>query len=174
MKHLKIVFLLLCSVTFLYSCKEEAEVPKEEINTQKEGTNSTDFLNAIAPSNAATPSNTAAPTQQTEPAQNAAGVWHYTCAKGCAGGAGTAINCTTCGSLLQHNQAYHGNTTDKPMTTTNTPPPTTTTPTPKAEPAQNAAGIWHYTCSKGCAGGSGTAEPCKSCGTLLAHNAAYH
>lgn len=175
MKHFKIVLLLLCSVTLFYSCKKEAEVPKQEINAQKEGTNSADFLNAIAPSNAVTPSNTAAPTQQTEPAQNAAGVWHYTCAKGCAGGAGTATNCKTCGSLLQHNQAYHGNTTpNTPMATTNPTPSTTTTPTPKAEPAQNAAGVWHYTCSKGCAGGSGTAEPCKSCGTLLAHNQTYH
>jgi len=167
MKHFKIVLLLLCSVTFLYSCKEEAKVPEENTNTVNEVTNSTDFLNTIAPSN------TGAPTQQVEPAQNAAGVWHYTCAKGCSGGAGTAVNCATCGSLLQHNQAYHGNTTDTPMATTN-PTPTTTPPVQQAEPAQNAAGVWHYTCGKGCAGGSGTAEPCKSCGTLLAHNQAYH
>ncbi len=169
MKNFKIVLLLLCSFTFLYSCKEEAEVPKEEVSTQKEGANSADFLNAIAPSNATA----AAPNQQAEPAQNAAGVWHYTCAKGCAGGAGTAVNCATCGSLLQHNQAYHNNATNTPMATTN-PTPATTPPTQQAEPAQNAAGVWHYTCSKGCAGGSGTAEPCKSCGTLLAHNQAYH
>lgn len=167
MKHFKIVFLLLCSVTFLYSCKEEAKAPEENTNTVNEGANSTDFLNAIAPSNGASS------TPQTEPAQNAAGVWHYTCAKGCAGGAGTAVNCATCGSLLQHNQAYHGNPTNTPMATTN-PTPTTTPPTQQAEPAQNAAGVWHYTCGKGCAGGSGTAEPCKSCGTLLAHNQAYH
>lgn len=173
MKNFKIILLLLCSFSILYSCKEKADEPKEVTSSPKESTNSADFLNAIAPSN------TAAPTQQTEPAQNAAGVWHYTCAKGCAGGAGTAVNCATCGSLLQHNQAYHGTTTpNTPMTTTNpTTNPTsssTATPNPKAEPAQNAAGVWHYTCSKGCAGGSGTAEPCKTCGTLLAHNQAYH
>ena len=168
MKNFKIIILLLCSFTFLHACKEEAKTTEETISTANEGTNSTDFLNAIAPSNGA------APTQQAEPAQNAAGVWHYTCAKGCAGGAGTAVNCATCGNLLQHNQAYHNNTTNTPMATTN---PASTTPmatTPPAEPAQNAAGVWHYTCSKGCAGGSGTAEPCKSCGTLLAHNQAYH
>ena len=168
MKNLKIVVLLLCSFTFLHSCKEEAEAPKEDINTVNEGTNSTDFLNTIAPSN------TGAPTQQAEPAQNAAGVWHYTCAKGHTGGAGSAVNCATCGSVLQHNQAYHGNATDTPMATPNSAPTTPMATTQQAEPAQNAAGVWHYTCEKGHPGGSGTAEPCKSCGTILAHNQAYH
>lgn len=168
MKNFKIIILLLCSFTLLNSCKEEVKTTEESISTANEGTNSTDFLNAISPSNGATP------TQQTEPAQNAAGVWHYTCAKGCSGGAGTAVNCATCGSLLQHNQAYHNNTTNTPMATTNPAPTTPMATTAPAEPAQNAAGVWHYTCSKGCAGGSGTAEPCKSCGTLLAHNQAYH
>ncbi|MBK8297499.1 MAG: hypothetical protein IPK91_09535 [Saprospiraceae bacterium] len=35
--------------------------------------------------------------------------------------------------------------------TTITPPAPTTAP----EPAQNAAGVWHFTCSKGCPGGAG-------------------
>ena len=52
-----------------------------------------------------------------------------------------------------------------------TPPPNPATPT---EPAQNAAGVWHYTCAKGCAGGAGIATACSSCGGMLAHNAAYH
>jgi len=30
-----------------------------------------------------------------------------------------------------------------------------TPPTKPAEPAQNAAGVWHYTCPNGCAGGGG-------------------
>jgi len=42
-----------------------------------------------------------------EPAQNAAGVWHYTCANGCAGGGGAAGPCGTCGGELAHNTAYH-------------------------------------------------------------------
>lgn len=42
-----------------------------------------------------------------EPAQNAKGVWHFTCAKGCEGGAGAAGNCAKCNGPLSHNQAYH-------------------------------------------------------------------
>lgn len=48
-----------------------------------------------------------APTGAPEPPQNAAGVWHYTCANGCEGGAGSAVACAGCGSTLTHNSAYH-------------------------------------------------------------------
>ena len=51
-------------------------------------------------------------------------------------------------------------------------PPTMTPPT--AEPAQNAAGVWHYTCGNGCKGGAGAAGTCGTCGGTLAHNQAYH
>lgn len=51
------------------------------------------------------------------------------------------------------------------------PPPTAP---PTAEPAQNAKGVWHYTCPKGCEGGAGAQGACAKCGTALAHNAAYH
>lgn len=125
------------------------------------------------PANPAAPNITPPPTA--EPAQNAAGVWHYTCGNGCAGGAGKAGNCATCGGTLAHNQAYHNN-----ATTPTTTPNITTTPTipnatpPTQEPAQNAAGVWHYTCANGCAGGGGKAGPCSSCGGTLAHNQAYH
>jgi hypothetical protein len=173
MKHFKIVaILLLSSFTLFYSCKEETEVAKEDTNTLNETTNPVDFLNSISTSNAVAP-----PQANSEPAQNATGVWHYTCAKGCAGGAGSAVNCTTCGNPLQHNQAYHGNVTNTPTKAPITTPNTqtsTTIPAPQPEPAQNAAGVWHYTCEKGCAGGSGAPEACKSCGTTLAHNATYH
>lgn len=148
-----------------------------------------DGANARAASDA-----TATPATTPEPAQNAAGVWHYTCSNGCSGGAGSAVACATCGSTLVHNQAYHSNTG------TTTPPPTTTpsigatssannvltapaapgaalpppiTP-PVNEPPQNAAGVWHYTCSNGCAGGAGSAVACATCGSTLAHNQAYH
>lgn len=59
--------------------------------------------------NQATPASItpAEPPQPADPAQNARGDWHYTCPKGCAGGAGSQIACTTCGSTLQHNQKYH-------------------------------------------------------------------
>lgn len=48
------------------------------------------------------------------------------------------------------------------------------TPPPTAEPAQNADGVWHYTCPNGCEGGAGAAGPCANCGTQLTHNTAYH
>ena len=121
-------------------------------------------------------------TPVSEPAQNADGVWHYTCPNGCAGGAGSAGPCSVCGATLAHNSAYHnssvtnvdatpnGTTT---VSTGNGAEPSITT-TPSAEPAQNAAGVWHYTCPNGCAGGAGSAGPCSACGATLAHNSAYH
>ncbi|MCB0522713.1 MAG: hypothetical protein H6577_15395 [Lewinellaceae bacterium] len=122
-----------------------------------------------APADAtAAPATTPPPTQ--EPPQNAEGVWHYTCPKGCAGGAGTATACASCGTTLAHNQAYHGNANPTASPTITQP----ATPAPAQEPAQNAKGVWHYTCSKGCAGGAGSAIACSKCGSTLAHNAAYH
>lgn len=47
------------------------------------------------------------PNAASEPPQNAAGIWHYTCANGCSGGAGSAVACSTCGNTLVHNTAYH-------------------------------------------------------------------
>ncbi|MCB0666826.1 MAG: hypothetical protein KDC80_13420 [Saprospiraceae bacterium] len=110
-----------------------------------------------------------------EPAQNAAGVWHYTCPSGCAGGAGSAGKCANCGSDLAHNTAYHsqGGSPAQPSINLNSSP-TVTTPTNTPEPAQNAAGVWHYTCPNGCSGGAGSAGKCSSCGGNLAHNTAYH
>ena len=56
-------------------------------------------------------------------------------------------------------------------------PPTITTtpsPTPDPAPAQNAKGVWHYTCSKGCPGGAGVGGNCPKCSTPLTHNQGYH
>lgn len=119
-----------------------------------------------------------------EPAQNMAGVWHYTCENGCEGGAGSAVPCATCGSTLKHNQQYHSKTNSSAAT--NSLSSTTipagsqgvnlnpgAVPKPK-EPAQNASGVWHYTCSNGCSGGAGSAMACNTCGTTLVHNQAYH
>lgn len=103
----------------------------------------------------------------TDPAQNAAGVWHYTCPNGHAGGAGGASACPECGAQLVHNQSYH----DGAAGAATTPVPTTPQST---EPPQNAAGVWHYTCPKGCAGGAGAAVACAKCGSQLAHNQLYH
>ena len=107
-----------------------------------------------------------------EPPQNAAGVWHYTCPSGCEGGGGAAGPCPKCGSTLAHNSAYHGT----PGAATTPPAGSNALPlsTPPVEPPQNAAGVWHFTCANGCAGGGGAVGPCMKCGGTLAHNQAYH
>ena len=142
-------------------------------------------------------SNTALPpvTNPTAPAAapataNVAGGAHYVCTlTGCTGpGADAAGSCSVCGNALAHNQAWHNQNNNaagqtnsssglSPLFTNPTPAPgsnpTVTTPaTP--EPAQNANGVWHYTCSNGCAGGAGSAIACATCGSTLAHNSAYH
>ena len=103
-------------------------------------------------------------------------VKHYICPNNCAGSGGDgAGTCPVCGTAYQHNSAYHNNTAATPPTpTATTPNPATPTPPATPEPAQNAAGVWHYTCSAGCAGGAGAAGTCATCGGPLAHNAAYH
>jgi hypothetical protein len=63
------------------------------INVQSNATQPT----VVAPTSPSTPT----------PAQNSTGVYHYTCANGCVGGSGEAVNCTTCGEPLAHNTAYH-------------------------------------------------------------------
>ena len=105
-------------------------------------------------------------------------VHHYLCPNGCGGGP-SAGTCPTCGTAYTHNQAWHNqtNNTTIPSTQTNTTttnPTATATPTPPTEPAQNAAGVWHYTCNNGCAGGAGSAVACATCGQTLVHNTLYH
>ena len=98
----------------------------------------------------------------------ASGVHHYTCPNNCEGSGGASqVNCPVCGTQYVHNAAYHNQST---ASTTTTPQPTQPTP----EPAQNAAGVWHYTCPAGCEGGGGSAVACGTCGATLAHNTAYH
>ena len=155
---------MLSSVISFYACND-----KDADARKKEARESLGVVNPPSAPNAATP-NPATP----EPAQNAEGVWHYTCGNGCAGGAGSVGNCATCGGTLAHNSAYHAKTNSTPTTTQITPPLTPPITLPTTEPAQNAAGVWHYTCGKGCAGGGGAVGPCGTCGGALAHNAAYH
>ena len=149
--------------SLFFACKNDEKAAKD-VTLLTEG-------NTTAPE-AANPAATPAPATATpEPPQNAAGVWHYTCTKGCAGGAGAAVACATCNATLVHNPVYHG----KPAAAGDQAGAPGQAPAPKAaEPPQNAAGVWHFTCPKGCAGGAGAATPCATCGTKLEHNKAYH
>ena len=93
--------------------------------------------------------------------QPSASVAHYICPNNCEGSGGAgAGNCPVCGTAYVHNQAFH-----------NQPAGSTTTP---ANSAQNAAGQYHYICSNGCAGGSGSQGNCATCGSALTHNQAFH
>ena len=89
-------------------------------------------------------------------------VSHYICPNNCEGSGGASEGtCPVCNSAYVHNQDYH---------TT----PAAATPTTTPEPPQNAAGVWHYTCSNGCEGGAGSAIACATCGATLVHNTLYH
>lgn len=167
MTILKTVFCLL--VVCFISCKEAPERPDAILDENYQPSEIQG-----APNNATTAVPPATPNTP-EPAQNADGVWHYTCPSGCAGGGAGATACATCGTTLVHNQLYHNNNAAATTPITPTGAPSTTPPAPATpEPAQNAAGVWHYTCSNGCAGGAGSAIACSSCGNLLAHNPIYH
>ena len=161
MKYFKILSILLLSAMLsFYNCNDTAKAPKEDTEKSLEVENSKTQPTVTTPATK-------------EPAQNAQGVWHYTCRIGCPGGAGTTAKCENCGNILAHNTAYHDNTNS----TSSSPlvNPSATPAAPKApEPAQNSAGVWHYTCAKGCVGGSGSAGTCVTCKGKLAHNSAYH
>ena len=158
MKYPKIIAILLltCTVAF-YGCKDESNTPVTDSPAQESNDPPPIDFN-----------NTSTTTAQS--GANAQGVYHYTCTNGCAGGAASAGNCANCGNALAHNQAYHANQNN---TNTNTADPFNQSATAAAT-GQNAAGVWHYTCSNGCAGGAGSAEKCSSCGTTLVHNTLYH
>lgn len=172
MKITKYILPLVCLLIF--ACKNAPERPDPVLSDTR-----------IAAQQAQTNPTTSTTPKTPEPAQNAEGVWHYTCPTGCVGGGAAAGPCATCGATLAHNASYHNaavspnpaNVTSNTVQTTSSgttplqvPPPTQKPP----EPAQNAAGVWHYTCPSGCAGGGGSAAPCGSCGSTLAHNIAYH
>ncbi|MFZ1256800.1 MAG: hypothetical protein WAR77_10620 [Saprospiraceae bacterium] len=112
MKSSLLLFAVLSIFVGLNSCKDEKKA---------ETTPSTEQAPAQNPNAGATPADLSAP-QGTPPAnvtppatatpeapQNAKGVWHFTCSKGCPGGAGTQSNCAKCNNPLTHNPAYHTN-----------------------------------------------------------------
>lgn len=158
------IVIALMGIVLLSACKNESDTARDNAvqNVTPAPADGTTAAPAVTPP---------APTQ--EPAQNAAGIWHYTCPKGCEGGGGAATACAKCGTTLVHNQGYHANTEPSLSVGGNNQTAPVATP-PTQEPAQNAKGVWHYTCSKGCAGGAGSAIACAKCGATLAHNQAYH
>ncbi len=117
-------------------------------------------------------------------------VQHYICPNNCAGsGSAQAGTCPVCGTQYMHNAAFHNqpgaanNTQLPPSPVMTNPQPVTSQQVPQnqqvqtpitEEPAQNAAGVWHYVCSKGCEGGSGKRGFCAKCGAGLDHNPKYH
>ena len=152
MKYFKfLTILLFCVAISLVSCKDKETTEPSELET-------------------------AIPLKLYDSSSQISGnILHYTCNQGCAGGAAAAGNCSTCGNTLVHNQAFHNNANSTTTNTSTSPAVNPTNPTtPKAEPSQNASGVWHYTCSKGCAGGAGSASKCGTCASTLAHNTAYH
>jgi len=114
--------------------------------------------------------------ESTNATASASGQKHYICPNNCEGSGGdSGGTCPKCGTAYVHNAAFHANATTpttagdnsgNPIINMNTPP--------TAEPAQNANGVWHYTCPNGCQGGGGSAVACGKCGATLAHNTAYH
>jgi hypothetical protein len=174
------------------------------VETQEPSADATDGQLLTPPSDPnATPNDPARPTTVDVPAGADGVVHHYVCPDKCEGGFGDASGpCPGCGLTMAHNTAYHAaqNAQQQPnINITNqdgqdlqvnqgTPPVGNQVVSPlfkdqanaanliqqKPEPAQNASGVWHYTCPKGCAGGGGSAVACSSCGTTLVHNSAYH
>ena len=105
-------------------------------------------------------------------------VQHYICVNKCENSGGSvAGTCPTCNTPYIHNQAFHNDDFLKngPLNVpNNTQTVNQNTNTTAPSPAQNALGVFHYTCSNGCVGGAGEASNCKTCGNVLTHNQAYH
>jgi hypothetical protein len=105
-------------------------------------------------------------------------VKHYICDNNCENsGSDVAGNCPVCKNQYTHNTAYHANDLLKsgPLNVpSNATQSTKNNQNKKPSPAQNTAGVYHYTCINGCNGGSATATKCVSCGEVLVHNQIYH
>jgi len=98
---------------------------------------------------------------------------HYTCPNGHKG-SDKQGKCTECSTVLVHNQAFHGNNLAIPKATLDDPFANSSAAQNAPSPAQNAYGVYHYTCPNGHPGGSGSAENCTACDAKLVHNQAYH
>jgi hypothetical protein len=161
MKSILISLVVLVALAGVTSCGNN-----NESDARRSARESLNVDNGTAPPAATTPNPIV-----NNPAQATAGTEnHYICPNNCEGSGGaTQVACPVCGTQYVHNQAFHTQ-----AATPGTPPTQSGTPaTPPA--AQNAAGVFHYTCPSGHDGGAGTAgTTCATCGTALVHNASYH
>ena len=99
--------------------------------------------------------------QQTGNSQSSSEVYHYTCPNGHPGSSSAGM-CSECGEPLAHNDAFHNQ-------------PGNETPQIDASGGgMNAAGVYHYVCPAGHAGGAATGGTCPECGQALIHNDAFH
>ena len=117
---------------------------------------------------------------------------HFICPKNCEGSGGAEQgNCPVCGTAYVHNQSFHNQSPTAPgtqgtpiqidpngtVTQTATNPAAGSQPitdTPANPAAKNAAGEWHFVCSKACGGGAGAQGNCPKCGSPLTHNQDFH
>lgn len=155
MKQLTLYFLLLSTFLLLTQCANESSAPESAAEMTPETGIQINPVDVAAPGT----------------------VFHYICPNNCEGGGGPGQGaCPVCGTELVHNDAFHNNPGVPPddVRMLNTPPELTPPTPPAGEPAQNAKGVWHYICTKGCPGGAGSATACASCGSTLVHNSAYH
>lgn len=100
-------------------------------------------------------------------------ILHYKCPNG-HGGGDTQGKCKECNAVLEHNQAFHGLNIPKEGIKDPFKGGSTNNSNSTPSPAQNRYGDYHYICSKGHPGGSGSAGDCKTCGAKLTHNDLYH
>ncbi len=188
---MKNLFLLIFTAVLAFSCNNDSASTGADSATDALAPSATTTITPPDPNIQAPP----APGQVDIPAGPDGIVHHYICEKMDGGFGDAAGLCPVCSANMAHNTAFHAQAnapSDQPKVTLqgadgnplpggatiSTSPPTNgqtinATP-PPAEPAQNAKGVWHYTCTKGCAGGAGSAVACGKCGTTLVHNTTYH
>jgi hypothetical protein len=144
---------------------------RERPDVVKEKANNTENTNQ--PTN-----NTASPSTDLSSINNSGGgdVQHYICPNNCEGSGGASQGtCPVCGTDYVHNQAFHNQGNQSQMNLEGGDKlQDLQQQQPASVPAQNDAGEYHYICSAGCSGGSGSQGTCSQCGAQLSHNQAYH
>lgn len=111
-------------------------------------------------------------------------VQHYICPNDCEGSGGpNQGTCPVCGTDYVHNAAFHeqgDQNSQNPQNQINMEGQDQLQDLQQSQQTQqnNAPaqknGEYHYVCSAGCSGGSGSAGTCSECGASLEHNTAYH